>query len=253
MTGGLLASSSQHGVSHRLSRNRHLSILWFGSAMSEPQTIILTNEDGALVSALAERLPGVRVLAGQSLPQYGEPAPGRTWWFVDWLLPDQSGLELCRRLRSAPATADSHITMILDEDDKDTRRRALRAGADDYVLAPLTSEVLLNRIACQRELASPRRDHGELTIDLAAHQARWKGKLVPLRPIELRLLSHFAEHPDRVYSRRDLISVLGKEDEVDDERTVDVWVGRLRRALKAGGVPDPLRTVRSLGYVLDSL
>jgi two-component system phosphate regulon response regulator PhoB len=93
---------------------------------------------------------------------------------------------------------------------------------------------------------------GELAVDLAAFIARWRGKAIVLRPTELRLLVHFMTNPDRVFSRASLIRHLGKDAEATDARTVDVWIGRLRRSLKAHGVPDPLRTVRSLGYVLDS-
>ena len=82
---------------------------------------------------------------------------------------------------------------------------------------------------------------------------RWRGLPVALRPNEFALLVHFVEHPDRVFSRTALIATLGKDDNGIDERTVDVWVGRLRRALKSQGAPDPLRTVRSLGYVLDGI
>lgn len=225
--------------------------------MSEPGTVILTNGQPELLAALADRMPGLRVLtAGSQAPV--RRLEGRTWCFVDWLLPDLSGLEMCRRLRDAPATAHSHITMVIDDDDADARRRALRAGADDYVLAPLTAELLLDRLkrnhgGANGTAAPPRLAHGSLTLDLAAHQARWQGRAVPLRPNEFRLLAHFIEHPDQVLSRTALIAMLGKDSDVIDERTVDVWVGRLRRALKAHGVPDPLRTVRSLGYVLDSL
>lgn len=228
--------------------------------MSEPGTIILTNGRPELMAALADRMPGLRVLTAGSLAPARRPE-GRTWCFVDWLLPDLSGLEMCRRLRDAPATAHSHITMILDEDDTEARRRALRAGADDYVLAPLTPELLLDRLkrhsgnggGANGGASQPRLAHGSLTLDLAAHQARWQGRAVPLRPNEFKLLAHFIEHPDQVLSRTGLIEMLGKDSDIIDERTVDVWVGRLRRGLKAHGVPDPLRTVRSLGYVLDSL
>jgi two-component system phosphate regulon response regulator PhoB len=228
--------------------------------MSEPGTVILMNGQPELLAVLADRMPSLRVLtAGSQAP--ARRMEGRTWCFVDWLLPDLSGLEMCRRLRDAPATAHSHITMILDDDDTEARRRALRAGADDYVLAPLTAELLLDRLkrhggnggAANGSSSPPRLAHGSLTLDLSAHQVRWQGRAVPLRPNEFKLLAHFIEHPDQVLSRTGLIEMLGKDSDIIDERTVDVWVGRLRRGLKAHGVPDPLRTVRSLGYVLDSL
>jgi two-component system phosphate regulon response regulator PhoB len=225
--------------------------------MNEPGTVILTNALPELLAVLADRMPGLSVLAAGSQTPAKRPQ-GRTWCFVDWLLPDLSGLEMCRRLRDAPATAHSHITMVLDDDDTDARRRALRAGADDYVIAPLTADLLLDRLkrnggGANGHVSPPRLTHGSLTLDLAAHQARWHGRAVPLRPNEFKLLAHFIEHPDQVLSRTALIAMLGKDSDIIDERTVDVWVGRLRRALKAHAVPDPLRTVRSLGYVLDSL
>ena len=181
---------------------------------------------------------------------------GSIWAFVDWVLPDISGLEICRRLRCDPITASAHVTMVLEEDDADARRRALRAGADDYMIGPVDRKALLDRILSVRqhelETGSLRLvTLGELTIDLAAFQARWRGKPIPLMPNEFRLLRYFVEHPGRVFTRSQLIAALGKQEPPVDERTVDVWIGRLRRALRAADAGDPLRTVRSLGYVLD--
>lgn len=93
---------------------------------------------------------------------------------------------------------------------------------------------------------------GDLTVNPAGYQVRYRGRVLPLRPSEFRLLAHFVANPDQVFTRADLIRRLGSAEEQLDERTVDVWIGRLRRALRAHGVPDPLRTVRTLGYVLDS-
>ena len=181
---------------------------------------------------------------------------GATWAFVEWVLPDLSGLEVCRRLRCDPLTADAHVTMILDEDDPEARRHALRAGADDYMLGPLTRAAILDRVmaAVPRDLVAPpprALRFGDLAIDIAAFQARWQGKPIPLMPNEFRLLRYFVEHPGRVFTRSQLIAALGKHATPIDERTVDVWIGRLRRALRAAGAGDMLRTVRSLGYVLD--
>lgn len=183
---------------------------------------------------------------------------GPLFAFVDWLLPELSGLEYCRRLRENEATAHAHITLVLESAETDARRRALAAGADDYLVGPLTARTLLDRVEAAdlegARAAGPQRlRHGEITIDLAAFQVRHRGRVLPLRPNEFRLLVHFVENPDQVFSRTALIDRLGKHEEMIDERTVDVWIGRLRRALRAHGVPDPLRTVRSLGYVMDSL
>ena len=181
---------------------------------------------------------------------------GPMWAFVDWVLPDLAGLELCRRLRADPRTADAHITMVLEADDAEDRRRALRAGADDYVIGPLSRTAVLDRVLALQSRGTERNatrlfERGELVIDMAALQARWNGTAIVLRPNEFRLLRFFAENPNTVLTREDLISGLGKREPAIDERTVDVWIGRLRRAIKAAGGGNPLRTVRSLGYVFD--
>jgi two-component system phosphate regulon response regulator PhoB len=181
---------------------------------------------------------------------------GVLWAFVEWVLPEMSGLELCRRLRCDSATAAAHITVVLEEDDQEDRKRALRTGADDYIVGPLTRTALLDRVLSGHvvpdgEANSRRLALGELIIDISAFQARWKGKAISLMPNEFRLLRYFVEHPGRVFTRTQLISALGKQDPAIDERTVDVWIGRLRRALKSAGADNPLRTVRSLGYVFD--
>lgn len=181
---------------------------------------------------------------------------GSLWAFVDWVLPDISGLEICRRLRCDPLTAGAHITMILDEDDQEARRRALRAGADDYMISPVNRTMLLDRVLATRRPdtdASALHTHmlGDLAVDIAAFQVRWQGKPVPLMPNEFRLLRYLVEHPGRVFTRSQLIAALGKQEPPVDERTVDVWIGRLRRALNTAGAGNLLRTVRSLGYVLD--
>lgn len=181
---------------------------------------------------------------------------GPMWAFVDWVMPTISGLEMCRRLRADPRTADAHVTMVLDEDDAEDRRRALRAGADDYLVGPLSRTAVLDRVLALQSRGAERHatrrfEAGALTIDMAALQARWAGEPIVLRPNEFRLLRFFAENPNRVLTREDLISGLGKREPAIDERTVDVWIGRLRRAIKAAGGGNPLRTVRSLGYVFD--
>lgn len=182
---------------------------------------------------------------------------GPMWAFVDWVLPELAGLEMCRRLRADPRTAEAHVTMVLEEDDADDRRRALRAGADDYVTGPLTRTAVLDRVLALQPRTAERQapcrfEFGALTIDMSALQARWAGAPIVLRPNEFRLLRFLAENPNRVLTREDLILGLGKREPPIDERTVDVWVGRLRRAIKTAGGGNPLRTVRSLGYVFDA-
>lgn len=181
---------------------------------------------------------------------------GPIWAVVDWMLPAMSGLEVCRRLRCNPHTARAHITMVLEEEDADARRRAIWSGADDHLLGPVDREQLIAR-AKEQELF-PRNDasqgvvrYKDLAVDISAFQARWRDTPIPLMPIQLRLLRFLLERPGQVFTRAQLIEALGHQEEPLDERTVDVWIGRLRRALRAVGAGDPLRTVRSLGYVLD--
>lgn len=177
--------------------------------------------------------------------------------FVDWVLEDLSGLEMCRRLRANPRTADAHITVVLETCDAEDKRRALAAGADDYVVGPIDRTTVLDRVLAlgsgRMAQASNRPFQlGDLEIDLPALQARWQAKAIPLRPNEFRLLRFFAENADRVLTRTELIDGLGKQEPPIDERTVDVWIGRLRRALRLVGAGEPIRTVRSIGYVYDS-
>lgn len=191
--------------------------------------------------------------------QWARPLPlldGQPWAFVDWVLPELSGLELCRRLRCDPQTDSAHVTMVLEEDEADAKRRALRAGADDYIVGPIDRAAVLDRVLSVqlpvREVAPARLLRlGDLSLDLAALQARYKDRPVALMPNEFRLLRYLMEQPGHVFSRAQLIAALGKQEQPIDERTVDAWVSRLRRALREAGAGYPLRTVRSLGYVLD--
>lgn len=181
---------------------------------------------------------------------------GPVWAFVDWVMDDLAGLEMCRRLRANPQTSAAHITMILDDDNVEFRKRALQAGADDYIVGPLSRSAVLDRVLALRvgkpeRHAVDRYDYGDLVIDMAALRAYWRNRAIDLRPNEFRLLRFLAENSNRVLTREELIAGLGKEDPPIDERTVDVWIGRLRRAIIAAGGGNPLRTIRSMGYVFD--
>jgi len=164
---------------------------------------------------------------------------GNVWVFVDWVLPGVSGLEICRRLRCHLQMRQTHVTLILDDDDPEAARRALRAGADDYLIGPSQRAALIERVLAVQPAnldgGGQRLGLGELVIDLAAFQARWRKMPISLMPNEFRLLRFLIEHPGRVFTRTQLIAALGKQDPPVDARTVDVWIGRLRRALKAVG------------------
>ncbi len=182
---------------------------------------------------------------------------GPVYIFVDWVMDELSGLEMCRRLRADSRTQDAHITIVLDDDDPQNKRRALRAGADDYMIGPVMRSALLDRVmvlqaGSGQTAVSDIHVLGDLTIDAAALRARWAGEPLDLRPNEFRLLRFFAQNPDRVLTRAALIAALGKQEPPIDERTVDVWIGRLRSAMRHAGSGDRVRTVRFLGYVYDS-
>lgn len=224
--------------------------------MSGPRKSVLLTTVNERLSAFA--LAGPRalelILIGAQLPDLPLAMP--YYCFIDWLLPDISGIELCRRLREHPATRTAHITMLLPDENPDARHRSILAGADDYMTGTLDIERVIRRL--NLDIAEPRITMpktglvlGNLQVDTAAYIARYRGTRIRLALNELRLLIHFVEHPNRVYSRNSLIEELGKNGEVIDERTVDVWIGRLRRAFRDNSAPDLLRTVRSVGYVLD--
>lgn len=223
--------------------------------MRQADTLYFTSATPILLRELRTLMPRAAVaIIGDAIPATSVSGP--LWCFVDWLLPDISGLELCRQLREHHATRDGHITMVLDGDDAEARRRAVRAGADDYLIGPIDAAKLASRIQHPSSIHLPpsqKLAHGALEIDPAAFLARYRGKRIGLAPNEFRLLAHFLENPDRVFTRNSLIGMVGKDNGRIDDRTVDVWVGRLRRALKDQGVPDPLRTVRSVGYVFDGV
>jgi two-component system phosphate regulon response regulator PhoB len=187
-----------------------------------------------------------------------EPIDGPVWYFIDWLLPGIAGIELCRNLRHNPSTRSAHITMLFDEDDDELKKRAINGGADDYMIAPLTIEKLSGRLSLygfQATAKTGRRSLrcGLLEVDLTAFAVRYDGKGVDVAPNELRLLTQFLENRDEALSRPTLIKMVGKDSDKIDEKTVDVWVGRLRKALRTQGSPDPIRAVNSVGYVFDSL
>ncbi len=183
---------------------------------------------------------------------------GPCWLFVDWMLPEMSGLELCRRLRADPRTAEGHVTIVLEEDDAEDRRRALRAGADDYMIGPISRQAVLDRILAQDptfgwRAAAQAIKAGRLTVHPAAERACWGDTVIELSPNEFRLLRFIAENPNRILSRRELIQSLGKSGDPDYLRTVDVWIKRLRAALRKAGAGPVLRTVTNKGYVFDVL
>jgi two-component system, OmpR family, phosphate regulon response regulator PhoB len=184
------------------------------------------------------------------------PRNAKVYALIDWTVGGVSGLELCRRLRCQLQTANVHIILILEEDVEENRKKARRASANRCVIGPVSRDRLVKLVLEMHLPDEPDEDSavlrlGDLAMDVPAFQARWQGKPIPLMPNEFALLRFFMENPSRVYTRTQLIKLLGKQDDWIDERTVDAWVGRLRRSLNAAGATSFLRTVRSFGFIMD--
>ncbi len=175
---------------------------------------------------------------------------------LDWMLPGVSGLEICRRLRARDDTRDMPVIMLTARGEESERVRGLSVGADDYVVKPFSTPELMARVHALLRRARPERVASRLTagdIDLDRETRRVKrgGREIHLGPTEFRLLEYFMEMPGRVFTRAQLLdSVWGMSAEID-ERTVDVHVGRLRKALIRSREKDPIRTVRGAGYSFD--
>ena len=175
---------------------------------------------------------------------------------LDWMLPKVSGIEVCRRLRSRSETRNVPIIILTARGEETDRIRGLDTGADDYVVKPFSMTELTARIRAvlrriRPGLAEDRIRHGDIVIDRVAHRVRRGGREVHLGPTEFRLLDYLMQHPGRVFSREQLLDAVWGSDVYVEARTVDVHVGRLRKALNIEGVSDPIRTVRSAGYSLD--
>ena len=175
---------------------------------------------------------------------------------LDWMLPGLSGIELCRRWRSREETARVPIIMITARGEEEERVRGLATGADDYVVKPFSIPELLARINALLRRMNPQLvtavlKAGDLELDRTSHRVRRGGREVHLGPTEYRLLEYLMRHPGRVYSREQLLDGVWGNDVYVDERTVDVHVGLLRKAINRHRDADPIRTVRGAGYAFD--
>jgi two-component system phosphate regulon response regulator PhoB len=175
---------------------------------------------------------------------------------LDWMLPGLSGIELCRRIRRMDDVKGVPILMLTARGEESDRVRGLSTGADDYVVKPFSIPEVLARVKALLRRASPDRiadvlKAGDITLDRTAHRVMRREREVRMGPTEFRLLSFFIENMGRVLSRQQLLDGVWGRDAFIDGRTVDVHVGRLRKALIRGNDADPIRTVRGVGYVFD--
>ena len=225
----------------------------------QPYVLVMEDED-ALATLLSYNLEkeGYRVVVAsdgeEGMLQIEERLPDLV--LLDWMLPKLSGIEVCRRIRGKSETRNMPIIMLTARGEESDRIRGLDTGADDYLTKPFSMSELIARIRAvlrriRPGLADDRLNHGDIVIDRVAHRVRRTGNEIHLGPTEFRLLDHLMQHPGRVFSREQLLDAVWGSDVYVEARTVDVHVGRLRKALNVEGTVNPIRTVRSAGYSLD--
>jgi two-component system, OmpR family, phosphate regulon response regulator PhoB len=176
---------------------------------------------------------------------------------LDWMLPKVSGVEVCRQLRAGPETRRIPVLMLTARGEEADKVRGLDTGADDYLVKPFAMSELVARIRAllrrtRPELVEERLEYADLALDRGRHRVTRNGLDVHLGPTEYRLLDFLMQRPGRVFSRERLLDAVWGSNTYVEVRTVDVHVGRLRKALRQVGQPDLIRTVRSAGYALDA-
>ncbi|MEL7029709.1 MAG: phosphate regulon transcriptional regulator PhoB [Pseudomonadota bacterium] len=227
--------------------------------MSKPE-ILVVEDEGPLATLLEYNLGKegfdvhVATDGEEGLLRIEEDDPDMV--VLDWMLPKVSGIEVCRRLRSRPETRNVPVIMLTARTEEADRIRGLNTGADDYLSKPFSMVELTARIrAVLRRIRPSLLDnavtYGDIVLDRTAHRVRRGEHEIHLGPTEFRLLDHLIQHPGRVFSREQLLNAVWGSDVFVEARTVDVHIGRLRKALNKHADSDPVRTVRSAGYALD--
>lgn len=176
---------------------------------------------------------------------------------LDWMLPNMSGIEICRQMRQKTATRTTPVIMLTAKGEESDRIRGLETGADDYIVKPFSPAELTARIKAVLRRANPEQSGTSLSyenieMDLESHRVTRDGRAIKLGPTEFRLLRAFLEKPGRVFTREQLLDKVWGRDIYVELRTVDVHIRRLRKALNGKGDTDLIRTVRSAGYSLDA-
>lgn len=176
---------------------------------------------------------------------------------LDWMLPGLSGIEVCRQLRGSTDTREIPILMLTARGEEEDRVRGIETGADDYVVKPYSPREVVARIKALLRRANPSLSsealqYADIAMDLAQHKVNRDGRSIHLGPTEFRLLKTLMEKPGRVFSRERLLDLVWGRDVYVEDRTVDVHIRRLRKALNEGGGEDVIRTVRGEGYAIDT-
>jgi two-component system phosphate regulon response regulator PhoB len=222
--------------------------------------VLVVEDEDALATLLDYNLEkeGFRVERAsdgeEALLKIEEEAPDLL--VLDWMLPKVSGVEVCRQLRARPETRRTPVIMLTARGEEADKVRGLETGADDYVVKPFAMSELVARMRAvlrrsRPELVDERLEYADLILDRAEHRVMRAGYDIHLGPTEYRLLDFFMQRPGRVFSRERLLDAVWGPNTYVEVRTVDVHVGRLRKALKRPGARDLIRTVRSAGYALD--
>lgn len=173
---------------------------------------------------------------------------------LDWMLPDMAGIQVCRQIKSNEDTKAIPVIMLTARGEEDDKVRGLSVGADDYVVKPHSIKELIARIRAnlrQSGQSETEISYGGVTMNMDMRRVRRDGDVVKLGPLEYKLLHTLLRRPQRVYSRAQLLDRVWGTDIYVDERTVDVHIGRLRKAMNAGKKPNLIRTVRGAGYAID--
>jgi two-component system, OmpR family, phosphate regulon response regulator PhoB len=175
---------------------------------------------------------------------------------LDWMLPNMSGIEICRLLRARAETRDVPIIMLTARGEEVERVRGLATGADDFVVKPFSVPELLARVKSLLRRSSPEAVSdllraGDLSLDRRTRRVQRNSRDIDLSPTEFRLLEHMMQAPGRVFTRAQLLDAVWGRDVYVDERTVDVHVGRLRKSINRARETNPIRTVRGVGYSFD--
>lgn len=227
--------------------------------MAQP-LICIVEDEPAQIEVLSYNLEreGYRVVVATS----GEAAMERVYESVpdlivlDWMLPDISGIEVCRTLREQSSTQNVPIIMLTARGEELDRVRGLTTGADDYVVKPYSPAEMVARVGAllrrsRPALSEEKIERGDIVMDLAQHKVLRGGQPVHLGPKEYHLLQTLMERPGRVLSRTQLLDAVWGRNIYVEDRTIDVHIRRLRKALIISGTSDPIRTVRGAGYAFD--
>ncbi|MFO7592694.1 MAG: phosphate regulon transcriptional regulator PhoB [Pseudomonadota bacterium] len=225
------------------------------------KTILLVEDEAAIreMTAMALKRAGFEVEEAEDALQaeriVSDNLPDMI--LLDWMLPGSSGVDLARRFRRDDYTREVPIIMLTARSEEDDRIRGLESGADDYVIKPFSPRELIARIKAVLRRAGPELDEGVievdgLRLDTHSHRITIEGKGLDMGPTEFRLLQFFMSHPERVYSRSQLLDMVWSRGSFVEERTVDVHIRRLRKALADEGYDRYIQTVRGAGYRFSS-